>query len=52
MDVVEEDDREPVCRGRGEHLPEVGAAHGQDELVSGEVVFAARQRHVDEQFLR
>ena len=34
-----------------EQVPEVGAAHGQDELVGGEVVLAARQGHVDEQFL-
>jgi hypothetical protein len=32
-------------------VSEVGAADGQNELVGGEVVLPAGQRHVDEQFL-
>ena len=51
MNILENDYR-MLARIPEEEMAEVGAAHGQDELVSGEVVFAARQRHVDEQFLR
>ena len=51
MDVVEEDDREPVCRGRGEHLPEVGAAHGQHEAVRVEQRVAAAHGQVGQQLL-
>ena len=52
VDVVEEDDGEPVDGGRGQHLAEVGAADGQDEPVRVEERVAAADCEVGQQLLK